>query len=143
MPSKRRLDQLKSAKAAAVQACKKRKSEASSVLYIHLEVEDDKLSTTDTSDTEGESATWFWNESANESDSDTEDEEDEDEEEKDDNQLDREEGESRTQKAVSLGVPKMEIKWNRQGEDKLRGGYGNGSRTTLKKQRKFARELEN
>ena len=36
----------------------------------------------------------------------------------------------------------MEIKWNRQGEDKLRGGYGNGSRTTLKKQRKFARELE-
>ena len=56
--------------------------------------------------------------------------------------MDQEEGESRTQKAVSLGVPKMEIKWNRQGEDKLRGGYGNGSRTTLKKQRKFARELE-
>ena len=36
----------------------------------------------------------------------------------------------------------MEIKWNKRGEDKLRGGYGNGSRTTLKKKRKFARELE-
>ena len=56
--------------------------------------------------------------------------------------MDREEGESRTQKAVSLGVPKMEIKWNRQGEDKLREGYGNRSKTTLKKQQKFARELE-
>ena len=92
MPSKRRLDQLKSARAVAVQACKKRKSEASSVLNVHLEVKNDKLSTTGTSDTEGESGTWFWNESANESDSDTEEEEDEDEEgededeeEKDDN----------------------------------------------------------
>ena len=112
MPYKRCLDQLKSARAAAVQACKKRKSEASSVLNtVHLKVEDDKLSTTDTSNTEGGSGTWFWNESANESDSDTEEEEDKDEDEgegsedvgeRDDNQLDQEEGESRTQKAVSL-----------------------------------------
>ena len=89
MPSKRRLDQLKSARAAAVQAYKKRKFEASSVLNVHLEVEDDKLSTTDTSNTEGESVTWFWNESANESDSDTEEEEDEDEEGEDEDEEER------------------------------------------------------
>lgn len=52
MPSKRRLDQLKSARAAAVQACKKRKAETSSVLNVPHEIEDDKLDTTDTSDTE-------------------------------------------------------------------------------------------
>ncbi len=140
MPSKRRLDQRKSARA-AVQACKKRKSEASPVLNTVHEVEDDELSITDTSDTEGGSGTWFWNESANGSDSDTEKDEDNNEDE-DEEEGNREEGESKTQETVSLGVPKLEIKWNKQGEDKLRGGYGNGSRTTLKKKRKFARELE-
>lgn len=83
MPSKRRLDQLKSARAAAVQACKKRKSEASSVLNAHPEIVDDKLSTTDTSNTEDESGTWFWNESANESDPDTEEGEEDDKNESD------------------------------------------------------------
>lgn len=66
MPSKRRLTQLKSARAAAVLSSKKRKVEASLVLNsAQLEIDDDKLSITDTSDTEGESGTWFWNESAN------------------------------------------------------------------------------
>lgn len=54
-----------------------------------------------------------------------EEEEDNDEDEEEGNQ---EEGESKTQKAVNLGVPKLEIKRNKQGEEKLRGGYGNGSR---------------
>ena len=72
MPSKRRLEQLKSARAAAVQACKMRKSETSSIINAHLEIQDDKLSTADTRDTEGESETWFWNDSANESGSDAE-----------------------------------------------------------------------
>ena len=142
MPSKRRLDQLKSARAAAVQACKKRKSKTSSVLDVPLEVEDDKLDTTDTSDTEGEAATWFWNESPNESDSDTEEGESKDEEEESDNELGLEVEESRTNKAVSPEPPKKEIKWDKRGEGKFRGGYGNGSRTTLKKQQKSARELE-
>ena len=73
MPSKRGLEQLKSARAAAVPPLKKKKSEASSVLNsAQLEIDDDKLSTADTSDTEGESGTWFWKESANESDWDSE-----------------------------------------------------------------------
>ncbi len=92
MPSKRRLDQLKSARAVAVQACKKIKSKASSVLNAHP----------DTSDTEDESGTWFWNESANESGSDTEEGDDDEE-----NELDLEVKESR---AVSSEVPKKEIK---------------------------------
>lgn len=42
-------------KPAAVQACKKRKSEAGSVLNAHLEIEEDKLGTADSSDTGGKS----------------------------------------------------------------------------------------
>ena len=76
MPSKGRLEQLKFARAAAVQSSKKRKSEASLVLdSAQLEMDNDKLSTADTSDTEGESGAWFSNESANESDLNTEEEE--------------------------------------------------------------------
>ena len=104
------------------------------VLNAHPEMEDDKLSTTDTSDTEDESGIWFWNESANESDSDTEEGEKEDE-----NESDLEVEESRT---VSPEVLKKEIKWNKEGENKLRGVYGNGSRSSSKRQRKSARELE-
>lgn len=142
MPSKRRLEQLKSARAAAVQARKKRKSETSSVLNAHLEIEDDKLSTIDTNDTEGESGTLFWNDSANESGSDKEAGEDEDEEEDDGHELGMEMEESRTEKAASPEGPKREVKWNKEGEDKLRGVYGMGSRSSLKRQRKSARELE-
>lgn len=114
MPSKQRLDQLKSVKAIAVQVCKKRKSEASLVFNIHLKVKDDKLSTTGISNTEGKSGTCFWNKSGNESDSDNEKkedkdkkEEDKDKEEKDNNQKEKNSG---IQKAVSLNIPKMDIK---------------------------------
>ena len=44
-------------------------------------------------------------------------------------------------RAVSPEVPK-EIKWNKEGESKLRGVYGIGSRSSSKRQRKSARELE-
>ena len=125
-PSERRLNQLKSARANAVQAYKKRKSEASSVLNVNLEIEDVEPNTTDTSDTEGESRTWFGNESPHESDSDTEGE-GEDKEEDDENEPDLEIEESRTEEEVSPEVPKKEIKWHKGGEDRLRGGYGNGS----------------
>ena len=83
MPTKRRLNQLKSARALAVEACKRRKFEASLVVNSQPEIEDDKLSTADTSDTDIESGTWFWNDSANESDSDIEEGEDGDENESD------------------------------------------------------------
>ena len=137
MPTKRRLEQLKSARAVALQACKKRKSEASSIPNAHFEIEDDKLSTTDTSDTESESGTWIWNESANESGSDTaEGEED------DGNESELELEESRTKRALSLEASRKEIKCNKEGEDILRGVYGIGSRSSSKRQRKSARELE-
>lgn len=110
-------------------------------LNANFEIADDEPNTTDTSDTEGESGTWFWNESAKESDSDTEGE-GEDKEEDDEDESDLELEESRTEDEVSPEVPKKEIKWNRGGEDRLRGGYGNGSRSMLKRQRKSARELE-
>ena len=133
MPTKRRLNQLKSARDLAVEACKRRKFEASLVVNSQPEIEDDKLSAADTSDTEDESETWFWNDSANESDSDTEEGEDSDE-----NESDLEVEESRE---VSPEVCK-EIKWNKEGENKLRGVYGIGSKATSKRQRKSARELD-
>lgn len=100
------------------------------VLHVHPETEDDKLSTTDTSDMEDESGTWFWNESANESNLDTEEGKKDDE-----NKSDLEVEESRT---VNPEVLKKEIKWNKEGENKLRGIYGNGSRSSSKRQRKSA-----
>lgn len=96
----------------------------------------DTTDTTDTTDTEDESGTWFWNESANETDSDTE------EEGNGNHENDLEGNESRTEEAVSSEVPKVEIKWNREGEDKLRGRYGKGSKRTRMRQQKSARELE-
>lgn len=70
------------------------------------------------SDDESDSAeTWFWNESANETDSDSEEESCNYVDEKD-----LEEGQPRMEQAVS---PKL--KWNRKGEQTLRGGYGKGS----------------
>ena len=73
---------------------------------------------------------------------DTEGGESEAEEEEGNNELSLEVEESRTNKTVSPEVPKREIKWDKGGEDKLRGGYGNGSITTLNKKRKSGRELE-
>lgn len=64
MPTKHRLEQLRQPRAVAFQACKKRKSDTSSVPN---DVEDEKLSTTDKIDIENKCGVWFWNESANES----------------------------------------------------------------------------
>ena len=139
MRSKRRLKQLKSARATTVLFSKKWKVEAT--LFLHaaqLEIADDKLSTTDTSDTKAESGTWFWNESPNESDSDTEEGVDKGEEGKD-NESNPEIEESRVERAVS---PEIEIRWNKEGENKLRGAYGNGSMSMLRRVRKSALDLE-
>ena len=57
MPSKCRLNQLKLARAIAVQAYKKRKIEANLVLNAHPEIKDNKLSTADISNTKDESGT--------------------------------------------------------------------------------------
>jgi len=43
-----------------------------------------------------------------------------------------------------LGIDEVEtkLKWNKKGEDKFRGAYGNGSRSTSKREKKLTRELE-
>ncbi len=133
MPTKRRLNQLKPARDLVVEACKRRKFEASLIVNSQLKIEDNKLSTADTNDTEDESKTWFWNDSANESDSDIEEGEDSDE-----NESDLEVEESRE---VSPEICKG-IKWNKEGENKLCGVYKIGSKATSKRQQKSAQELD-
>lgn len=122
---------------------KKKKVEANFILYLaQLEINDDKLSTTDTSNTEGKSGTWFWNESANKSDSDFKregEEQEEGEEEDEDNESNPETEKPRTERAVSLEI---EIKWNKEEENKLRRVYRNGSISTAKRVQNAVLELE-
>lgn len=141
MPSKRRREQWKSARAASLEVFKKRRLETSLLpTSAQLRIDDRKLSTADTTntddtdDTENESGTWFWNESANETDT--------EEEGNGNHENDLEEDESKTEEAASSGIHKVEIKWNREGEEKLRGGYGKGSRRTQMRKQKSTRELE-
>ena len=49
---------------------------------------------------------------------------------------------SKTEEETSSEVLKQELKWNKEGERSLCGGYGSGSRSTRKRERKSARELE-
>ena len=136
--SKRRRDHLKAAREAAVASFKKRRSEASSLPTLdQCEIDDKKLSTTDTSDTEDNSRTWFWNESVNETDSNSEEEGDDE-----DNDENLEEEHPKTEREASPEVLKQELKWNKEGERSLCGGYGIGSRSSRKRQSKSARELE-
>lgn len=58
MLSKQCLNQLKSTRAAAIQACKKRKSKASSIFNLIYKIKDNKLNVTDTSDTQGGFEIW-------------------------------------------------------------------------------------
>ena len=136
MTSKRQREQRNAARAASNEVFKKRRLEARSLSKsAQPKVDDDKLSTVNTSDTEDESETWFWHESANETNSDTEEEGDDVAE----SDLDLEE--PRIKQAVSPDVSKTEIRWNKEGEDRLRGGYGKGSRRTQMRHQKSAREL--
>lgn len=93
------------------------------VLNIHFEIEDNKLNTTGTSNTEGEFKIWFWNKSANKSNSDIKEEENKDKKEKNENKEEKDNNQKKkkfkTQKTVNLDVPKIEIKWNKQRENKL------------------------
>lgn len=49
---------------------------------------------------------------------------------------------SRTEEAAPLQNAVKEIRWNKEGENSLRSGYGKESRSTKKRQRKAAKELE-
>ena len=134
-PIKRQLAHLKNARLASVEHFKKQKLERSqSTNTEQLRIEDDQLRTSDTSDTEDREGVWFWNESTNETDSDSECSGKSDEEE-----LDCGPEESRTEKEAILETRPGEIQWNREGEKKLRGGYGKGSRATAKRRKKSQR----
>ena len=140
MPSKRQRDQRNSARAASILTFKKRRLEASRLPKpVQLQSDDDN---NNTSDTEGESGTWYWNESANESCSDTEEEGYSDVEEDDKIKTRESETkieESRTQEEATPGVS---LKWNRDGESSLCGGYRKGSKSSSQRNRKLAREFK-
>ena len=136
-PIKRQLAHLKKARLASVEHFKKQKLERSqSTNTEQLRIDDDQLRTSDTSDTEDREGFWFWNESANETDSDSECSGESDEGELDCGP------ESRTEKEAVLETRPGEIQWNREGEKKLREGYGKGSRATTERRKKVAKELE-
>ena len=140
MPSKRRLTQLHSARRIAVENVKKRKLEQSQQLSIaQSRIKDSQPRTHDTSDTEdteGEPGSWFWHMSANESESESEDGE------VDEDIFDLEDDQPMTKEAVaSQGEPK-EIRWNKEGENKLRGAYGKGSISSLRRQKLATQKLE-
>ena len=144
MPSKQRRKQWKSARAASFEVFKKKRLETSLPPNLaQLRIDDRKLSTADTTNmdntdntdnTDNESGTWFWNESANKTDSDTEEERNGNHE----NDLKRDE--SKTKEAASSETHKVEIKWNREREEKLCRGYRKGSRRTQMRKQKSARE---
>lgn len=136
MPSKRQRNQRNAATADSNLIFKKRRLEASRLPKPVQPQPDDN--TNDTSDTEGESGTWYWNESANESGSDTEEEGYSDVDEEDESRTD----ESKTQEEATPEVSVMDIRWNRDGESSLRGGYGKGLKSSSQRQRKSARDFE-
>lgn len=134
MPSKRRLEQLKKARAAAVQSLKKRRLESSLLSNpTQLKTDDEKLNESDTIVKDAKSGTLFGNKGdpayGKGRHSNTEEPDFPGE------QLSIDGG------AKSEGWSK-EIKWNREGETKIRGICGKGSRSTQKRRRKLARELE-
>lgn len=139
MPSRAQRAQQQAARAASRLTFKKRRLNAAepSPLSEHQSEPFNRISTSlnDTkSDTESESDVesdskplFFWYDSANESDSDSEEE----------GHSDVEEEKSATEQTV---IPPVELKWNKEGEQALRGTYGKGSRSTSKRQRKSAKE---
>lgn len=136
MPSKLQRDQWKNARAASLQTFKKRRQDSSSLPnLVQPHLDDDKANTSVTNDTEGESETWLWHESANESDSDSEEEGYSDVEEPN-----LESGQPSHEGSTKLESRPKEIRWSKEGETKLRGGYGKGSRATLQDKKN---QLEN
>lgn len=104
---------------------------------VQLGIDDDKLSTADGSEEEDDTGTGFWNESANETNSEEEEEGGEDIEEED---LDGEQ--SQTEQKANPEISMIEMKWNKEGEQNLRGGYGKGSKSSQMRHNKSVRDLE-
>lgn len=137
MPSKRRLEQLKNARLVAAEQAKKRKIEVDTALQPGINDQLCKVDTSNTSDTddsEEANGIWFWNLSANELCSDPE-EEPQGKRQLDEGGLDVELEEPRSEEAVPLRNAVKEIRWNKEGENNLKGSYGKGSMLTKKRQR--------
>ena len=136
MPSKRQRDQRNSARAASVLTFKKRRLEASRLPKpVQPQSDDDN---NNTSDTEGKSGTWYWNESANESCSDTEEEGYSDVEEDDKIKTGDSETKIEQSRTQEEATPDVSLRWNRDGESSLRGGYGKGSKSSSHRHQKLA-----
>lgn len=89
-----------------------------------LRVDDCGLSTANTTNMEKKSEIWFWNESANKTNLDIE-------EEKNGNHKNNLEGdEIRIEEVVSSEVYKVEIKWSKEGQNKLCVKYRKKSKRT-------------
>ena len=137
MVSKHCCDNLKAVLEAFVASFKKRRSEASSLPTSDpCKINDNTLSTMNTSNTEDDFQTWFWNKSANETDSDSK------KESNDEDDKNLKEEHPKTEKEASPEVLKQELKWNKEEESSLCGGYGVGSRLSRKREGKLAWELE-
>lgn len=169
MSSKCRRDHLKKAREAFVASFRKQKSKTSP-LFIpiqHSGIDDSNQNTT--SNTEHESGIWFWNESVNETNLDSEEENndgvesfdtDKGDRDKDDadkgnadksnagkddlrkRKIDKNINPPRTERAISPQIQMMNLRWNKEGEKKFRGGYKNGSRLSRKRQKKSDQERE-
>ncbi len=118
IPSKRQREQRNAAKTASNDYFKKRRSEASSLPILV------QLKTDDITDTQSKFANWFWNE-AYETNSNTKEGENDDIDE-----LDFEMERPTTEWAVSCEGGRIEIKWNREGEDRLCRRYAKEKKRT-------------
>lgn len=96
------------------------------------------------SDIKDKEGVWFWNESANEinSDSDYHERSDEEEWDGEPRKLDGKSEESRTEKETVIETHMGIIKWNKNGENNLQGGYGKGSQATTGRKKKVVKDLE-
>lgn len=95
------------------------------------------LGIADTSDTKDDTEVRVGNQSANQADSGSTDEGHDDVD-----GLGLRVEESKTEQAVDSNVRMAELKWTREGEKTVRGGYGKGSRSTRKRHRKIAQVME-
>ena len=145
MPSKRRLEQLRNARLVAVERAKKRKIEKTpnTTTTAQPSIDHNQLCNDDTNDTVGSEGadTRFSNSSANESCPDSKGNT------KGGQQSDEEKSDvgvkqPRTKEAAPLRNAVKEVRWRKEGENNLRGGYGKGSRSTNKGQGKATKELE-
>lgn len=142
---------MKNARAASLQTFKKRRQDSSSLPNLVQPLSDDnEANTSDTTHIEGKTETWFWHESANESDSDSEEEGFSDVDVEESN-LEREQPSQEKSTRFEREQPSheggarsesesREIRWNKEGGTKLRGGYGKGSHATLTRKKN---QLEN